>query len=114
MAENGSKGQIRESDIAIVGMAAHLPGAATVEEYWANLRDGIESITRLDDAMLDAAGESQTRRRHKNYVPAASILKDFEKFDADFFGLSPKEAAIMDPQHRQFLEVSWEALENAQ
>ena len=113
MAENGSKGQIRESDIAIVGMAAHLPGAATVEEYWANLRDGIESITRLDDAMLDAAGESQTRRRHKNYVPAASILKDFEKFDADFFGLSPKEAAIMDPQHRQFLEVSWEALENA-
>ena len=51
--------------------------------------------------------------RHKNYVPSAAILKDYEKFDAEFFGLSPKEAAIMDPQHRKFLEVSWEALETA-
>ena len=51
--------------------------------------------------------------RHRNYVPAAAPLDGFEQFDADFFGFSPKEAAIMDPQHRQFLEVAWEALENA-
>lgn len=102
-----------DTDIAIVGMAAHLPGADGIESYWDNLCNGVESIRRLDDEALEAAGETATRIRHKNYVPCASTLAGFENFDADFFGLSPKEAAIMDPQHRQFLEVSWEALENA-
>jgi acyl transferase domain-containing protein/thioesterase domain-containing protein/acyl carrier protein len=102
-----------ETDIAIVGMAAHLPGADGIDAYWENLCNGVESIQRLDIAALEEAGETATRMRHKNYVPSASILKGFENFDADFFGLSPKEAAIMDPQHRQFLEVSWEALENS-
>ena len=101
------------NDIAIVGMAAHLPGAASVTEYWSNLRQGIESIRRLTEAELLAAGESPQRMRHRNYVPAAAVLEGFEQFDADFFGFSPKEAAIMDPQHRQFLEVAWEALESA-
>ncbi|WP_279338349.1 type I polyketide synthase [Shimia abyssi] len=104
---------VNDTDIAIVGMAAHLPGATGIDAYWANLRDGIESITRLDDATLEANGESLARMKHRNYVPAAAMLDGFADFDADFFGLSPKEAAIMDPQHRQFLEVSWEALENA-
>jgi len=94
-------------------MAAHLPGSSTLQEYWQNLRDGVECITPLSEDALLEAGESPVRLKHKNYVKAAAILEDFEKFDAEFFGLSPKEAAIMDPQHRQFLEVSWEALENA-
>ncbi|SFL71958.1 Acyl transferase domain-containing protein [Shimia aestuarii] len=106
-------GDINETDIAIVGMAAHLPGAPGIETYWQNLRDGIESITRLSETDLQANGESPARMKHRNYVPAAAMLDGFADFDADFFGLSPKEAAIMDPQHRQFLEVSWEALENA-
>ncbi|MDR7092355.1 type I polyketide synthase [Hydrogenophaga laconesensis] len=101
------------NDIAIVGMAAHLPGAANPAAYWANLRQGIESIRRLSETELLAVGESPERMRHRNYVPAAAVLDGFEQFDADFFGFSPKEAAIMDPQHRQFLEVAWEALENA-
>jgi acyl transferase domain-containing protein len=101
------------SDIAIVGMAAHLPGAADPATYWSNLRQGIESIRRLTESELLAAGESPQRMRHRNYVPAAAVLEGFEQFDADFFGFSPKEAAIMDPQHRQFLEVAWEALESA-
>ena len=101
------------TDIAIVGMAAHLPGAASTAAYWSNLREGIESIRRLTEAELIAAGETPERMRHRNYVPAAAVLDNFEHFDADFFGFSPKEAAIMDPQHRQFLEVAWEALENA-
>lgn len=101
------------NDIAIVGMAAHLPGAATLTAYWSNLRQGVESIRRLSESELLAAGESPERMRHRNYVPAAAPLDGFEQFDADFFGFSPKEAAIMDPQHRQFLEVAWEALENA-
>ena len=101
------------NDIAIVGMAAHLPGAANPTAYWSNLRQGIESIRRLTETELLAAGESPERMRHRNYVPAAAVLDGFEQFDADFFGFSPKEAAIMDPQHRQFLEVAWEALESA-
>jgi len=102
-----------ENDIAIVGMAAHLPGAASVGEYWENLAAGVESIRHLTDAELLEAGESPARMRDPNYVPAAAPLKEFDHFDADFFGFSPKEAAILDPQHRQFLEVSWEALEDA-
>jgi acyl transferase domain-containing protein/thioesterase domain-containing protein/acyl carrier protein len=101
------------SDIAIVGMAAHLPGAADAMTYWTNLRQGIESIRRLSEAELLAAGENPQRMRHRNYVPAAAVLDGFDQFDAEFFGFSPKEAAIMDPQHRHFLEVAWEALESA-
>lgn len=113
MAEDKTADYWNENDIAIVGMAAHLPGSSTLDDYWANLRDGVECITRLTEEELIEAGESQSKLRHKNYVPSAAILEDFDKFDAEFFGLSPKEAAIMDPQHRQFLEVSWEALETA-
>ena len=101
------------TDIAIVGMAAHLPGAASIEDYWDNLRDGIESIRHLGREELLAAGEAAHLLNRPDYVPAAAPLDGFETFDAEFFGLSPKEAAIMDPQHRQFLEVAWEALENA-
>jgi acyl transferase domain-containing protein/thioesterase domain-containing protein/acyl carrier protein len=104
---------VRENDIAIVGIAAHLPGAASVEEYWHNLRAGIESIRRLSEDELRISGEAPHLLNRPDYVPFAAPLEGFEGFDAEFFGLSPKEAAIMDPQHRQFLEVSWEALENA-
>ncbi len=104
---------IADTDIAIVGMAAHLPGAPDIGSYWANLVAGVESIRVLSEEALLAAGESPARIRKPNYVPAAAPLDGFETFDADFFGFSPKEAAILDPQHRQFLEVAWEALENA-
>ncbi|MFN3723878.1 MAG: type I polyketide synthase [Paracoccaceae bacterium] len=104
---------LSDTDIAIVGMAAHLPGAEDINAYWRNLRDGVESIRVLDDAALLAAGESAARMAKPNYVPAAAVLDGFADFDAEFFGFSPKEAAILDPQHRQFLEVAWEALENA-
>ncbi len=105
--------EVAETDIAIVGMAAHLPGAATIVDYWENLRAGVESIRHLSETELLENGESPARMRHRNYVPAAAILDKFDHFDADFFGFSPKEAAILDPQHRQFMEVAWEAMENA-
>jgi len=104
---------LAETDIAIVGMAAHLPGAQDTATYWRNLSAGVESIRVLTEAELLAAGESQAKMRRPNYVPAAAELEGFKDFDADFFGFSPKEAAILDPQHRQFLEVAWEALEDA-
>jgi acyl transferase domain-containing protein/thioesterase domain-containing protein len=94
-------------------MAGHFPGAQTVDEYWRNLRDGIESIRQYSAEELLDAGEAQHRLNRDDYVPASAPLDGFSHFDAEFFGLSPKEAAIMDPQHRRFLEVSWEALENA-
>lgn len=110
MAQNGTEA---DTDIAIVGMAAHLPGASGVAEYWANLAAGVESIRHLTEVELLANGEDPARMRQRNYVPAAAILDRFAHFDAEFFGFSPKEAAILDPQHRQFLEVAWEALEDA-
>ncbi|MEF3048794.1 type I polyketide synthase [Pseudotabrizicola sp. L79] len=113
MSDSQQPDPVAETDIAIVGMAAHLPGAGDVGEFWRNLRGGIESIRHLSDAELLAAGENPARMARANYVPAAAVLDGFEGFDAEFFGFSPKEAAILDPQHRHFLEVAWEALEDA-
>ncbi|MCX8996218.1 SDR family oxidoreductase [Rhizobiaceae bacterium BDR2-2] len=101
------------NDIAIVGMALRVPGARTVDAFWQNLRSGTESIRTLSEEELIAAGESQSRILNPNYVRRTADMPDMEMFDADFFGLSPKEAAIMDPQHRQFLECAWEAMEDA-
>ena len=102
-----------ETAIAIIGMAAHLPGAGSVAAFWDNLRAGRSAIRRLDEDALIAAGEAPLRLRQPNYVPAAAPLDGFDTFDAEFFGFSPKDAAILDPQHRQFLEVAWEAFEDA-
>ncbi|MGH9466717.1 MAG: type I polyketide synthase [Terriglobales bacterium] len=101
------------SAIAIVGMACHFPGARNVEEFWANLRAGREAIRALSEEELLAAGVSRRELANPDYVRAAAMLDDVDKFDAPFFGMSPRDAAIMDPQHRHFLECAWEALENA-
>lgn len=100
-------------DIAIVGMAAQLPGAIGLDAYWELLRSGTSAIKQLSDEEMLAAGVDPATLADSNYVPFAANLEGYTEFDADFFGLSPKEAAIMDPQHRKFLEVSWHALENA-
>ncbi|MCC5992571.1 MAG: SDR family NAD(P)-dependent oxidoreductase [Rhodobacteraceae bacterium] len=105
--------QYTDTDIAIIGMAAHLPGAGSVTEFWDNLRAGRSAIRRLSEAELLEAGEPAANLRKPNYVPYAATLDGFAEFDPDFFGFSPKEAAILDPQHRQFLEVAWEAFEDA-
>jgi acyl transferase domain-containing protein/thioesterase domain-containing protein/acyl carrier protein len=102
-----------DTDIAVVGMAGRFAGARNIDEYWRNLRDGVESLTRFTEEELLAAGVKPAQLRDPNYVPVGAVLPDMEMFDAAFFGFSPREAAIMDPQHRHFLECSWEALENA-
>jgi len=99
--------------IAIIGMACRLPGAADPAAFWRNLRDGVESITSLSDDELLAAGADPALVANPNYVKAAAVLHDVDKFDAEFFAYSPREASITDPQHRLFLEVAWEALEAA-
>ena len=100
-------------DIAVVGMAGRFPDAETPDEFWQNLRDGHESVRTFTDDDLREAGVPDSLLADPNYVRSGTPLQDFTMFDADFFGLGPKDAAIMDPQHRQLLEVAWETLESA-
>ncbi|MGF1481431.1 MAG: SDR family NAD(P)-dependent oxidoreductase [Cyanophyceae cyanobacterium] len=100
------------SDIAVIGMACRFPGAATVDQFWQNLCNGIESITFFTNAEL-AKSVEQTLLNHPHYVKASPILDDIEFFDAEFFGYSPKEAKLIDPQQRLLLECAWESLEDA-
>ena len=99
--------------IAIVGLAGRFPGAPGVETLWANLCAGVASITRFSDEELAAAGVARELRRDPRYVPAAGVLDGVELFDAGFFGYTPREAELLDPQQRLFLECAWEALEDA-
>ncbi|MGO9936235.1 MAG: SDR family NAD(P)-dependent oxidoreductase, partial [Terracidiphilus sp.] len=104
---------MKPSTIAIVGMAGHFPGARNVQQFWQNLRDGVDSIRSLSDRELLASGVKAEEFKRPDYVKRASMLDDVAMFDAAFFGLSPRDATIMDPQHRHFLECAWEALEDA-
>ncbi|HEV2764819.1 MAG TPA: beta-ketoacyl synthase N-terminal-like domain-containing protein, partial [Pyrinomonadaceae bacterium] len=99
--------------VAVIGMCGRFPGAADVAEFWRNLRDGVESISFFTEAELAAAGVSPAALRQPNYVWARAILDDIETFDAAFFGFTPREAEVTDPQQRLFLECMWAALERA-
>lgn len=100
-------------EIAVIGLAGRFPGAGNVEQFWQNLRDGVESISFFTDEELLAAGVNPALLQNPNFVKARGVLEDAELFDAGFFGYNPREAEIMDPQQRVFLECAWEALENA-
>ncbi|HEX8139746.1 MAG TPA: SDR family NAD(P)-dependent oxidoreductase [Pyrinomonadaceae bacterium] len=100
-------------DIAVIGMVGRFPGADNLEEFWRNLRDGVESITFFTDEELKACGVDPAALRAPNFVKAAPVLRGIEMFDAAFFGYSPREAELLDPQHRLFLECAWGALEDA-
>jgi acyl transferase domain-containing protein/acyl carrier protein len=102
-----------ELDVAIIGMAGRFPEAASVAEFWQNLRDGKECISFFTEQEVEAAGVSPAVYRDANYVRAGGVLKEIDRFDARFFGYSPREAEIIDPQQRLFLECAWEALEHA-
>ena len=99
--------------IAIIGMAGRFPGARTLRQFWENLRNGVESISFFTDEELLASGVEPDLLRHESYVRAKGILDDVEGFDAAFFGFTPREAELLDPQHRVLLECAWEALEGA-
>jgi acyl transferase domain-containing protein len=106
-------GSLHGTEIAIIGMTGRFPGARNLDEFWRNLRDGIESVRLLSDQELEALGVDAALRRDQNYVKATAVLDDVELFDAAFFGYTPRDAELMDPQQRIFLECAWEALENA-
>src|SRR6185369_12302959 len=96
----GAPGKRRLSErrgVAIIGMAGRFPGADTVAELWKNLCAGVDSITKFSEAELDPSLPAELTRA-RGYVPARGILRDAESFDAGFFGITPKEASLMDPQ----------------
>jgi len=88
--------------IAIVGIANRVPGAKSPEEFWHNLENGIESVNFYSDQEMLDAGVTPDLLKNPQYVKAGAHLDKFDYFDPDFFGFSPKEAGILDPQHRQF------------
>lgn len=100
-------------EIAIVGLACRFPGARSPEAFWAALRDGVETIARFSRDELRARGVPAATLDDPDFVPAAGVLDDVELFDAAFFGYSPREAQLTDPQHRMFLQCAWEAMEDA-
>lgn len=98
--------------IAVIGMSGRFPGARNVDEFWNNLHNGVESISFFTDEELELNGDAAAIRDSR-YVKSKAILDDVERFDAPFFGYTPREAELADPQQRLFLQCAWEALENA-
>ena len=102
-----------DNAIAIIGFAGRFPKAQDLDQFWINLREGIEGITFFSDAELIAAGVNPEDLNQPNYVKARGVLEDVDLFDADFFGYSNRDAQWMDPQQRLFLECAHTAIEHA-
>jgi acyl transferase domain-containing protein/acyl carrier protein len=100
-------------EVAVVGMAGRFPKSRNIEELWENLKNGKDCISFFTEEELLEAGVEPWMVKHPNYVKAGGIIEDGEYFDAAFFGYSPAEAQLMDPQTRLFHEVVWHALEDA-
>ncbi|MEW6742819.1 MAG: amino acid adenylation domain-containing protein [Planctomycetota bacterium] len=99
--------------IAVIGMAGRFPGARTVEELWRNLVSGVESISFFSEDDVRKSGVPEEVLSNPRYVRACGVVEDPELFDAAFFGYTPREAQVIDPQQRLFMECAWEALEMA-
>jgi Polyketide synthase modules and related proteins len=99
--------------IAVIGIACRFPGANDHRSFWMNLCQGVESVAKIDPSEIEASIVDNARTSDPDYVHAASFLENISHFDASFFGYSPTEAELMDPQQRFFLECAWEAIEDA-
>ncbi|MCX6582473.1 MAG: amino acid adenylation domain-containing protein, partial [Candidatus Aminicenantes bacterium] len=100
-------------EIAVIGMAGRFPGAKDIDEFWDNIKNGVESIRFFTKEQLEQLGVTADLINNPDYVPAKGALESKEYFDSFFFGYTPAEAEILDPQVRIFHECTWEALENA-
>jgi phthiocerol/phenolphthiocerol synthesis type-I polyketide synthase E len=106
-------GEISEIDIAIVGLAGRYPGAPDIDAFWRNIRGGTESVSFFSDEELRERGVPPEALADPDYVKAGVVLEGMDRFDAQFFGYSAREAEYLDPQQRFFLETAVEALEHA-
>lgn len=102
-----------QTSIAVIGMAGRFPGAETLSLFWQNLITGVESIRYFTQEELVSSYIDPVSFSHPDYIKARGILENVDMFDAGFFNINPREAAVMDPQHRLFLECAWEALEHS-
>ncbi|MFJ3880991.1 beta-ketoacyl synthase N-terminal-like domain-containing protein [Streptomyces sp. NPDC090077] len=107
MSETGS------TAVAVVGMAGRFPGSATTQEFWQGLVDGVESVRTFSDAEMAAAGVPAERIASPGRVARGADLADADLFDAAFFGVTQRDARLMDPQQRVFLTCAWQAMEDA-
>ncbi len=105
--------ETRELDIAVIGIDLRVPGAKNTEEFWKNICEGKESLTCFSEEELLAAGVSKQVIEDENYLKCAFVLDDVKKFDAPFFGYTPREASFIDPQQRLLLESAWKVMESA-
>ncbi len=111
MSSQESHGPLLEG-VAIIGMAGRFPGAKSVAEFWRNQLNGVEAISHFTVEELEIPNAAAAAS-NPNYVRAHSVLEDVDLFDPEFFGIYPREAELMDPQHRLFLECCWIACEDA-
>ena len=103
-----------DEKIAIIGLACRFPKSNSIDEYWRNLCEKKNCLTRFDLSEIRHDNSLlQDNTYRGNYVPVKGIIQDVDKFDAEFFGFSPTDAKILDPQQRHFLECAWEALEHS-
>ena len=102
-----------KNKIAIVGLDCRLPGANNTQEFWENLVKEKESLIEFTEEELKNAGVSSKTYNNPNYVRRRGVVRDAEMFDAEFFNFTPREAELLDPQHRLFLECAWHALEDS-
>ena len=100
----GNNDSVRATDIAIIGMAGRFPRARTLDEFWHNLREGVDAITDFSDEELRRLGVGEDLLANPKFVKASAILDEeiVEGFDAEFFGYSRREAELTDPQQRIF------------
>ena len=105
---NSLPAETQAGGIAIIGIAGRFPGARNPGELWQNLKQGVESISRFTVEELEVR-DAAAKAANPDYVTARGVLEDADRFDAAFFDIYPKEAELIDPQHRIFLECCWEA-----
>ena len=101
-----------DTDVAVIGMSVRVPDAENPRTFWDNIRSGRESVRRFSNEELRARGVPEQVLANANYVPVGAPLPNLDLFDAEFFGFSPADAALLDPQVRIFLECAWEAFED--
>ena len=102
-----------DKDVAIIGMACRYPSAADPDEFWETIVSGADVVRSFEDDELLEDGADPADLTDPAYVKAGTVLDGVGEFDAEFFGLTRREAEVLDPQHRLFLECCWEAMESA-
>ncbi|VEL98330.1 amino acid adenylation domain-containing protein [Alteromonas sp. 76-1] len=106
-------GDNKNIDIAIIASSVRFPDANTVNAFWQNIKSGKESLQHFSEEELKDAGVSEVLINHPDYVKSGFVLDGLKSFDAKFFGFTPREAEVLDPQQRLLFETTYEILEQA-